>query len=342
MSARKTNVCHAPLTSQRGFGLVELMVSLVLGLVLIGGVLSIFLNNQQAFRSNEGLSRIQENARISFELMARDIREAGSNLCGAKVVGNVINNANTAWNLNWDAGTLIGVAGTQTITSVVTGGTSTASRIAGTDAIQVLNASMGSSVGIASNTPATALISVTTSTHSITATNFVMACDSVSGAIFQVTSVAGTSVFHVSPSGTPGNCSQGLGVPTNCATVTGTVKTFQPGGYLSTLSASVWYIGNNGRGGRSLYRRSPVATEEIAEGVTDMEIDYLLRDVASGNLDSDWVDASAITDWTNAADDQVVAVRIRLALQSTDRVGTDQQALRRELIHVVNIRERNL
>lgn len=338
---RNTKTFRDPRASQSGFGLVELMVSLVLGLVLIGGVLSIFLNNQQAFRSNEGLSRIQENARISFELMARDIREAGSNLCGAKAVGNVVNNASASWNLNWGGGTLIGVAGTATTTAVVTG-TATANRIAGTDAIQVLNASMGGSVGIVSNTPATALISVATSTHAIGTGTVAMACDGVSAAILQVTSVNGTSVFHISTGVPAVNCSQGLGFPTDCTSTAGRAKTFVPGGYLSTLTASVWYIGNNARGGRSLFRMGPTGAEEIAEGVTDMDIDYLRRNVAAGNLETDWVEASTITNWTDAAADQVVAVRIRLALESTDRVGTDQQALRRELIHVVNIRERNL
>lgn len=62
---------------QGGFSLIELMVALVLGLVLIGGVINIFVTNQQAFRTNENLARLQENARISFELTAREIRQAG-------------------------------------------------------------------------------------------------------------------------------------------------------------------------------------------------------------------------------------------------------------------------
>jgi type IV pilus assembly protein PilW len=335
---RQTVNPKASFSNQKGFGLVELMVAMVLGLVLIGGVLSIFLSNQQSFRSFEGLSRIQENARISFELMARDVREAGSNLCGAKVVGNVVNGAGTSWALNWAAGTVIGASGTQTLATLVAG-TAATQRVAGTDAIQVMNASTGNSIGISSNVPATAVISLTTSTHSIAAGNIVMACDSTSAAIFQVSGVTGAAISHLAGTGTPGNCSQGLGIPTNCATPSN--KTFQPGGYVAGLVASVWYVGNNGRGGRSLYRLGAVATEEIAEGVTNMEIDYLRRNTATGALQSDWEDASAITDWTSTAPLQVVAVRIRLALESTGRVGTDQENLRRELIHVVNIRERN-
>src|SRR3546814_1117931 len=48
-------------SGQAGFSLVELMISLVLGLIVIGGVTTVFLSNQQSYRSNEGLSQLQEN-----------------------------------------------------------------------------------------------------------------------------------------------------------------------------------------------------------------------------------------------------------------------------------------
>ena len=64
-----------------GFSLIELMVALVLGLLVAGAALAILQSNQATYRSNEGLNRIQENARIAFELMSRDIRAAGGSAC---------------------------------------------------------------------------------------------------------------------------------------------------------------------------------------------------------------------------------------------------------------------
>lgn len=334
-----------PRSRQAGFGLVELMVSMLLGLILIGGILSIFLSNQQTFRSNEGLARLQENARISFELMAREIREAGGNPCGAKAVSNVVNTSTTTWSLNWDAGTVIGADDTQTITAVVTG-TSSADRKTSTDAIQVMTGSLGESVALSSNTTATAELTVATSSHSFTETGVVMACDSTSAAITQITSVVGTSLFHISTGTTvPGNCSQGLGYPVSCASATGTAKTFQAGGFVAPLTSVVWYVGTNSRGGSSLFRASrgsgvSVAREEIAEGVTDMEIEYLLRDEATGNLDATWVGASSVPGWTPATAKQVVAVRVTLDLETLSKVGTDQATLKRQQIFVVNLRNR--
>ncbi len=47
----------------RGFSLVELMISMLLGLVIIGAATGVILANRQSYRTNEGLSQIQESAR---------------------------------------------------------------------------------------------------------------------------------------------------------------------------------------------------------------------------------------------------------------------------------------
>lgn len=325
--------------AQQGFGLVELMVALVLGLILIGGTLSIFLSNQQAFRSNEGLARVQENARISFELMAREIREAGGNPCGAKVVVNVVNNAATTWNLNWANGTLIGTGGASDLSMVDTG-TAANERVAGTDAIQVIGASIGPAVRLASHDAGSALLTAVNATHGVSANDFVLICDSTSAAIAQVTSVHDAEIHHAAGGSTiPGNCTEGLHFESTCAS--GKEKQFPAGSYVAELVAGVWYVGNNDRGGTSLFRRSATSTDEIAEGVTDMQIHYLLPDPLSPtDLVNEWIDESwdnwATIDWTS-----VVAVRLTLTLTSAAAVGTDQAPLRRQLIHVVNLRNRS-
>ena len=44
-----------------GFSLVELMISLVLGLLVTAAAVGIFLSNQRTFRATESLARIQED-----------------------------------------------------------------------------------------------------------------------------------------------------------------------------------------------------------------------------------------------------------------------------------------
>ena len=67
--------------SQQGFSLIELMVAMVIGLVLLGGVLGIFLSTQQTNRLQQAMSNVQENGRLAVELLARDIRESGQSIC---------------------------------------------------------------------------------------------------------------------------------------------------------------------------------------------------------------------------------------------------------------------
>lgn len=328
---------------QAGFSIVELMVALVLGLLLLGGVINIFMTNQQTFRTNENLGRLQENARISFELMAREVRQAGGNLCGASLMANVLNNAATAWSSNWDAGVLEGFDGAQDATGIVSTGTGVEQRVAGTDAVRVLSGGMFDGVTITSHDAGTAQITLNTADHGFSTDDIVVVCDGQSAALAKLTTASsGTSavVRHDDGATITDNCSEGLGYPTDCSSETGNSRAFQPGGFVTRFTASTWYVGNNPRGARSLYRVSPAGTDEIAEGVRDMQLDYLLRNEATGALDLDWVDAAAIADWSPASASQVVAVRLKLTLETQAAVGTNQQPLERQLIHVVNLRNR--
>ena len=65
----------------QGFSLVELMISITLGLLLLLGVIQIFDSTRQANRVNDAVGQLQENGRIALELLSRDIREAGNVGC---------------------------------------------------------------------------------------------------------------------------------------------------------------------------------------------------------------------------------------------------------------------
>ena len=64
-------------THNRGFTLVELMVALVLGLVVIGGVMGVFMSTYQANAQNIKAVRLNEEMRAVMSMMTRDIRRAG-------------------------------------------------------------------------------------------------------------------------------------------------------------------------------------------------------------------------------------------------------------------------
>ena len=70
------NNVHA-FSRQRGLSIVELMIALLLGLILLGGVIQVFLSSRQTYSANEAMSRMQENGRFALEFIARSARLAG-------------------------------------------------------------------------------------------------------------------------------------------------------------------------------------------------------------------------------------------------------------------------
>mgnify|MGYP001412511830 CR=1 FL=1 len=62
----------------RGFTLIELMVALVLGLVVVGGVMAVFMNTYQANAQNIKAVRLNEELRAVMSLITRDLRRAGA------------------------------------------------------------------------------------------------------------------------------------------------------------------------------------------------------------------------------------------------------------------------
>src|SRR5690606_30018401 len=73
-------------------------------LLLSAAAVSVFVSNKRVYGATEGLGRLQENVRMAFELMARDIREAGGNPCDVRMsMVNVL--ADTAnWWATYDTG----------------------------------------------------------------------------------------------------------------------------------------------------------------------------------------------------------------------------------------------
>lgn len=62
---------------QHGFTLIELMISMTLGLVLLLVIGTVFVSSRQTFREQEDSARIQEGGRFALEILGRSIKQAG-------------------------------------------------------------------------------------------------------------------------------------------------------------------------------------------------------------------------------------------------------------------------
>ncbi len=382
-------------SDQQGLTLIELLISLVLGLVLVVGVLNIFVSTNQTSKVNNSLMRVQENTRAAFDLMARDIREAGQNPCGSKMVANVLRSSGAipVW-ADWNAGTVRGYDNTQNEAGIKAFGTTNAARVSGTDAVLVIRTDQDEKL-VNTHAPESLdddvkTLLVLTEGSSFKENDIAFACDDIGAAIFQVYSISPASGtlkgmnLDYRVDGTNMNSSNLLNYP---APPTATlpsppplcpnpdpdplcqndpicrnlcVKQFResggtlPSGIVAKLQSSFWYVGNNSSGTRSLYRsiitRSGtggttiiMTADEVIPEVQDLQITYLTKD-AAGTLATNWVNADAVANWsdnyiTNTAD-QVVAVRLDLTLQTSDKVSTSQTPIQRHLIHVIELRNR--
>ena len=62
---------------QSGFTLVELMVASTVGLILVAIIAQIYIGSKQTYRTQDDLSRLQEEGRYAMELINRSLRLAG-------------------------------------------------------------------------------------------------------------------------------------------------------------------------------------------------------------------------------------------------------------------------
>ena len=63
--------------NQRGFSLVEMMVAMLIGIIILGGIMTMYTNTRDAQRSSEDQIGLVSDARFALETIGYDLRHAG-------------------------------------------------------------------------------------------------------------------------------------------------------------------------------------------------------------------------------------------------------------------------
>lgn len=316
----------------RGFTLIELMIAMLLGLLVVAAAGAIFVSNRQAYVATESLGRVQESARTAFELMARDIREAGGNPCDRRAaVASIIDTSITDWWANWNDPVIGYGAGTSM--PGLAEGSGVGQRITGlADAIEIKSAHIGTVVE--THDAASAEFTVSAGGPAFSVGDLALVCDYAQASLFSVSGVAAGTISHDLSAI---NCTRGLGLPTSCDAGSGITYIYPKNSTIAKVSPTRWYIGNNEDGGRSLFRQTRrsaaggVDQEEVVRGVTGMSLTYLIP----GNTDYVGAGAVVATQW-----DEVTAVRVALSFEGDDRVGSGGERITRQLAYVASLRNR--
>ena len=75
----------------QGFTLVELMIALVLGLIVVGGSMALFVSQRVTHQQSGDMSNIQNEGRIALDALVRDLRGAGDFGCTVNNNNRIIN-----------------------------------------------------------------------------------------------------------------------------------------------------------------------------------------------------------------------------------------------------------
>ncbi|HBD18898.1 MAG TPA: hypothetical protein DC063_01530 [Arenimonas sp.] len=351
---------------QGGFSLIELMIAMLLGLLVVAAAGGVFISNKRVYTSTETLGRIQENTRVGFELMSRDLREAGGNPCSsASVIVNQMSSGGNDWWADWGNG-IQGYDGDDAMGGTTAGmgvfGTGVGQRVAGTDAVEI-NSALGGGIRVVDHATPSAVVEVSDQ-GDIVDNDVLVICNMDYAFIFQVTQLPGDNKIQHN-AGTSLNCAQEFQFDEPCTGsgasgafgycfVPGATPSAQCVGssespaYVAKVGSLRWFVGNNARGGTSLYRaivtnrgstNNPdtlLDNIEVVEGVEDMTVTYLEQG------ENAYTVPAGVADWS-----RVIATRIELVMEGTrgaltgrEIEGTDGEALTRRMTHVVALRNR--
>jgi prepilin-type N-terminal cleavage/methylation domain-containing protein len=73
---------RVPKTGERGFSLTELMIAMMVFTVVVGSVIALLAKSQTIFRTEQGVSEMDQNARLLIDFITRDIQQAKENGLG--------------------------------------------------------------------------------------------------------------------------------------------------------------------------------------------------------------------------------------------------------------------
>jgi type IV pilus assembly protein PilW len=315
---------------QGGLSLIELMVAITIGLFLLAGAVTIFINSKRTYNEQQDVSRIQENLRFATETISRDLRMAGYFGCAFAIEPPTLGSEGRFRNHLRTDGTVTASAGGAELVDVTRGkieGSESAGNwlpsntaaniggaaiVAGTDAITIRHAG-GSTwqLPVDSTTTSIPFNNVPVNGEMVVANDLLMISD-----------CGRSELVRVNP-------------PTTASTALSRDYPHNPGGqvddpnfpFVSKATFVRYYIGTDANGERGLFRQfwnsasSSVTTDVDAggiavpyvAGVENMQITYGI-DTDGDNIVNQFVTADNVGagNW-----DRVLSVRVGLLVRST-------------------------
>jgi type IV pilus assembly protein PilW len=342
---------------QKGFSIVELMIAIALSLLLGIGIFQVFTSNQQSARLTQALVEVQDTGRLSLDLIARDIRNAGYWGCAGAL--NRVNSTIDAGGIDYDADIHgIGIAGNQggvsAMDDVAAGVTIDGFNVvAGTDVLQ-LRSMASDGLSIAKPMPTVAAALFVTDNNSFAQGDVLAVSDCQSADVFQITNVntsgGANNLVHNTGTEAPGNTTNSLS------------RQYDTGSQILRPTFRSYFLNENADGVRRLmYRNESDVTTVFADNVEEFQLMFGVDSTGDGVADL-FVSGTTIDDTITAGGaydyDDVLTIDVRLRIASSTTgvvdegilytwnggvalpVAIDEGRLRREFTTVSTVRSR--
>lgn len=296
---------------QHGFTIVEIMVSLAIGMLVSALVVTIFSASARTYRVASSVGDLQETGRVAMEAIERDARNSGFRGCNSNNVGNSAPWTNVVAAavpyLDDFSANLRGYNATAgwspALPTQVSG--AVPAPIAGTDVV-VFRVVTGTPIALSAS-----MASVNADVPLMSAGNFlindrVLLADCSRTSIFKVSAVIGTTLQHDAIK----NTTPSLG------------RAYGEDAIVMPIQTRAYYIGASSRNPateRSLWVRTDTgASQELVENVVDLQIQY--GEDTNGDFVADRFRlADTIGTWNN-----VVALQVSLLLRGSRDNETQQ------------------
>jgi type IV pilus assembly protein PilW len=306
---------------QHGFSMIELMVSITIGLILLAGVVSIFYSSKLTYNTNEKTARLQENGRVALDFLTHDLRSAGYLGC-SKVPDWFVSTLNGQTTFLWNYSTPFQgyeANGSGTWSPALPTGADALNPapVAASDVVVVRSLLRdGLAMELSADVPGT---TGDPSVPIVTPTS--------AGQILVITDCESATVFQATgwtPGATNGTIAHGTGgtfVPGNSST--DLIASFDEFSRIVPLQTYVYYVANDAGGQPGLYRQTGATrpAELLIEGVEALQIAYAVDTVGADRIADVYVSASGVTNWDN-----VISATLGMLMRSDQTGGTQAGA----------------
>jgi type IV pilus assembly protein PilW len=327
------NIC-AVRSRESGFTLIELMIAMMLSLFLLGAITYVVVNSNKNYNTTDSLSRLQENARFATEFIARDLRRAGYLGC-ANDVAEVHSTLNSTAYGGGGAGLAINpLEGVESLASgstwVPSGETVSFSNtpITGSDAIAARYLDLSNPITIQQDMPVESATLFVNPGHGLKAGDIIAVSDCDGADIMQLTNVNAAGASSAGKDGlvhNQGNAKDASGndiEPGNSGAALS--KKYLVGATVLKFGSFSYYVGTNSNGRRALFRQTTSGTEELVEGVENMQILYG-EVTGTDRSPTTYKTASSVGNWQN-----VVSIRVGLLYSTVANTADGQYGVEKD------------